>query len=196
MSDSIQTPKANDAGFSLIELLVASALGLIVLSIVGGMVISSVTTERTVNDSTTSSNLGQLALSSVSHGVRHASALSLLEPTVDTQVLMALIVDDVLAVPATAHCEAWFVGAGEVRTTRSDTAIAIPSGSADVVDWTLLATDVEKVGAAPVFTTPGGLMIQLKMQLQGDDGLTVLMDTTTVSRQPGTPPTEVTDLCF
>lgn len=196
MSDYADPPESSDAGFSLIELIVASALGVLVLSIVGGMVISSFLTERTVNDSTTSSNLGQLALSSLSLGVRHASDLSLVEPTADSQVLMALIVDDVLSTPATAHCESWFIGDGEVRTERSSTAIAIPSGPADVADWTLLATGVEEVGSTPMLTMPGELTVQLKMQLHGDDGLTVLMDTTAVSRQPGSPPTEVIDLCF
>jgi prepilin-type N-terminal cleavage/methylation domain-containing protein len=185
----------SDRGFTLIELLVASALSLLVLSIVGGMVISAVSTERTVQESTTSSNLGQLAASSITHGVRASSKLSVSSPAAGTQVLRALVVDDVLSTPAAAHCEAWYVGGGEVRTTRSSVAIPVPSTPADVASWTLLAEGVSTSGSEPVFTL-ASLKLELLMQLTSENGVAVLIDTTAVSRQPGPAPTEVATLCF
>jgi prepilin-type N-terminal cleavage/methylation domain-containing protein len=185
----------SDRGFTLIELLVTSVLTVLVLSIVGGMLISSMTTESTVKDSTESTSAGQLVSSSVTHGVRAASALTLTSPTPDTQLLRALIIDDVLSSPVVAHCESWFYGDGVIRTERSNTAIAVPASSAGVADWTLLADGVERVGATPVFALTG-LTLDLTMQVAGDRGLTVLIDTTAVSRQPGQLPAGVASLCF
>jgi prepilin-type N-terminal cleavage/methylation domain-containing protein len=185
----------SDRGFSLIELLVSSALAVLVLSIVGGMVISAISTERTVKQSTTSSNVGQLAASSITHGVRASSKLHLSAPAAGTQVLRALVVDDVLSTPAAAHCEAWYVGGGEVRTIRSSSAIPVPSTPADVASWTLLAQGVTTTGSEPVFTI-AGLKLELLMQLTSENGVAVLIDTTAVSRQPGPAPTEVATLCF
>jgi prepilin-type N-terminal cleavage/methylation domain-containing protein len=185
----------SDRGFTLIELLVSSVLAVLVLSIVGGMLISSMSTENTVKDSTESTSLGQLASSSVTHGVRAASALSVTTPAADTQLLRALIVDDVLANPVVAHCESWFYADGELRTKRSSTAISVPASPADVAGWTLLADGVEQVGTTPVFALTG-LTVDLTMQVAGDRGLTVLIDTTAVSRQPGDVPTEAVNLCF
>ncbi|MCU1418120.1 MAG: prepilin-type N-terminal cleavage/methylation protein [Schumannella sp.] len=185
----------SDRGFTLIELLVASALSIIVLSIVGGMIISSITTEHTVQESTESSTLAQITSSSITHGVRHASKLSLSAPSGNTQLLRALIVDDALASPVVAHCESWYYAGGTLRTKSSSTAIAVPTGSADVVNWTLLAEGVAPVGTIPVFTLTGST-VDLSMQVTGDRGLTVLIDTTAVSRQPSLAPTEVANLCF
>lgn len=186
---------SSDRGFTLIELLVASALSVLVLSIVGGMIISSITTEHTVQESTESSTLAQLTSSSITHGVRHASSLDLSAPTPDTQLLRALIVDDVLATPVVAHCESWLYGDGEVRTKSSTAAIPVPASMAGAANWTLLADGVQAVGTTPVFTLTG-LTVDLSMQLRGDLGVTVLVDTTAVSRQPGSIPTEVVNLCF
>ena len=184
----------SERGFTLIELMVAGALSILVLMIVGGMIISSLTTERTVQQSNAASSVGQLAASSITHGTRAASLLSLTAPAADTQLLKALIVDDVLSTPAAAHCEAWYVGGGEVRTTRSATAIPTPS-TADLASWTLLADGVTASGADPVFAVTG-LELELLMQVTTQDGVTVLIDTPAVSRQSGLPPTEVATLCF
>ena len=185
----------SERGLTLIELLVASALSVLVLMIVGGMIISAITTERTVQQSTAASSVGQLAASSITHGTRAASLLSLTAPAADTQLLRALIVDDVLSTPAVAHCEAWYFGGGEVRTTRSATAIPTPVTAADVASWTLLADGVTASGANPVFAVTG-LELELLLQVTTQDGVTVLIDTTAVSRQSGLPPTEVATLCF
>jgi prepilin-type N-terminal cleavage/methylation domain-containing protein len=185
----------SDRGFTLIELIVASMLSVLVLSIVVGMMISSFSTERIVQGSNESSSLGQLAASSISRGTRHASALELSAPTADSQLLRALIVDDVLPTPVTAHCESWYYGGGEVRTERSASAIPVPTSAADVASWTLLADGVAPVASTPVLAI-SGLTVDLTMQLTTGDGLTVLIDTTAVSRQPGEVPTEVENLCF
>lgn len=186
----------SEKGFSLIELNVAMMLAVLVLMLMGGMMISSLSAERTVKDATTSSNLGQLAATSVSHGVRHAQALSYSTPTADIEVLMALVVDDAVAAPVVAHCEAWYSGEGEIRWKRSSTAIAVPATAADASGWLLLAEGVELVGG-PVFTVDtAARTADLAMQLSGEKNVPILIKTTAVSRQPADIPTEVATLCF
>lgn len=186
---------ARDAGLTLIELLIAIMLAVGVLLASGGMLISSLLAERTVTDATGSSNFGQLAAKSVSHGVFHASELAYTTPTVDSELLMALIIDDAVADPAIAHCEAWHVGGGEVRWTQSSTAITSPASAADAAGWTLLAEGVEPIGTSPVLAV-AGLSVDLNMQLSGVRDVPILISTTAVSRQPANIPTEVEDLCF
>lgn len=185
--------RKSERGFTSIELLVASMLSILVLTLAGGMMISSLTAEQTVKDTTDSSNLGQLAAKAIAHGVRHANALSLTAPTADTQVLMAHIVDDAVAEPAVAHCEAWYYGEGEVRWRSSPSAIAAPATAADASDWVLLAEGVSPVNSTPVFTL-SGTTVDVVMQLSGTHNVPILITTTAVSRQPA--PTEVATLCF
>ena len=185
----------SERGFTLIELLVSSMLSIIVLGVAGGILINALSTERTVQSSNQASNVAQLVAQSVTSGVRHASALRLSSPTSSSQVLRALIVDDALAEPAVAHCQAWYYGAGEVRTITSPTAIPVPANTAAASGWTLLADGAEQVGVVPVFAVSGTL-VDVTVQFTTSMGLTVLIDTTAVGRQSALPPTEVANLCF
>lgn len=196
MSAPRKLPRGRDErGFSLIELVIYSMLAVLVLTIVGGMLINSLNAQALVRNSAQSSNTGQLVAQSVSHGVRNARALNLAAPTADTLVLRALIVDNAVASPPTAHCEAWYFGGGEVRTTRSDTAIAVPALPSDVSSWTLLAIGAGPVGSDPMVAV-SGLTADLRVRLKEGTGAEILIETTAVSRQPATPPTEVEHLCF
>lgn len=188
----------SEKGFTLIELMIASSLAILVLLIAGGMVLSSFSADRNVQQSRISSSHGQLVAESVTSGVRHASRVSLTSPTVDSQVLMALIVEDAVADPAIAHCQAWYFGDGQIRTTTSPTAIAVPLAPADVSNWSQLAEGVEAVGVAPVFTVPdpAAVAVGLVFQVKGDSGITLLIETTAVSRQPANAPSEVENQCF
>lgn len=185
----------DERGITLIELIIYAMLSILVLSVVGGMLINSFSAERVVRDSSDASNSGQLASQSITKGARMARALHVVTPSADSALLRVLIVDDALASPVVAHCEAWYFGDGELRTTRSSAAIAVPTTAADVADWTLLASRVEQVGTTPIFNV-SGLSATLTMQLNTGEGSPVLIETTAVSRQPATPPTEVASLCF
>ena len=185
----------SERGFTMIELLIYSMLATVVLVIVGGMLINALNAQNTVRDATDASNTGQLVSQSVTHGVRHARALDLDAPTAGSEVLRALVVDDAVTTPVVAHCEAWYFGGGEIRTTRSDTQIPLPLNPADVSDWTLLADGALPVGTAPVFAI-SGLTADLRVQLDSGKGLPVLIETTAASRQPNVLPSGVESLCF
>ncbi|WP_168626189.1 MULTISPECIES: type II secretion system protein J [unclassified Cryobacterium] len=184
----------DERGITLVELIIYAMLSVLILSIVGGMLVNSLTAERIVRDSSQASNTGQLVAQSVTRGVRMASKLEVSTPTPDSVVMRALIVDDALASPATAHCEAWYFGNGELRTTRSPSAIPIPGSHADAEGWTLLATGVAEVGARPAFSVTG-LSANLALELDTGDSSPLLIETSAVSRQQA-PPTEVATLCF
>ena len=186
---------ASERGITLIELIVYIALSTVILAIVGGLLINSLTAENLVRDSGQANTDGQLVAQSVSKSTRLARDLDVQTPTPDTMVLRALIVDDALSTPIAAHCEAWYFGDNQIRTTRSGSAIAVPTDPADVAGWTLLASGVRPVGANPIFDVTG-LSVSLKIQLDSGDSRPVLIETTAVSRQPATPPTEVESLCF
>lgn len=179
----------SERGITLVELLMYSFLLAIVIALVGGLLINGLITERTVRNSAESTSAGQVAAQSVSHGVRAATALQLSAPSGGPQVLMALIVDDALSSPVVSHCVAWYYGGGELRTTRADTMIPMPTSPTDVESWTLLASGVEQAGATPVFTLDAASRdVEFAMQLSHGDGLNTLIETTALSRQPATAP--------
>lgn len=184
----------NDGGFTLIELLIYSVLSIIVLTIVAGFLINSLKTEQLVRDASAAAGDGQTAARSISTGVQQAAKVDLATPSADTYVVRAMVIDDPFAVPTGAYCQAWYFGDGMVRTTRSDSAIPVPTTTADVSGWAVLASGVEPVDVNPVFSLAGRtLEFSFNIVTDGDP---VLIGTTATSRQPKAVPTDVETLCF
>lgn len=185
-------PQPDEAGFTLIELLIYSVLSVVVLLVVGGFLINSLGAERTVRDATQASTDGQLVARSLGHGVRSASAITLSEPSTGSQLLMVRTATSG-SIPTWA-CQAWYYGAGEVRTKSSDVAILPPTPS-EAREWTLLADGVEPVPSVPVFAL-GSRSVDLNLQADTGEGSPVLIRTTASSRQPVPPTGEGTSPCF
>ena len=173
--------KADD-GFTLVELVVASMLLVLLLGLVGGLVLSSLTAERTVRTTSLAVKSAQSAAGSILRGVRSASAMELLQPATDVWVLRLMIVDEFTEDAAVAHCEAWYLGGGEVRTTRSAAEIPVPSTSAAVGGWTLLTTGVTAMDGRPMASL-SDRSLQLEFQVTEGQGTPVLIKSTAVSRQ-------------
>jgi len=201
---------ADDSGMTLVELLVYSALALLVLTIVGGLLFNSFATQRTVTDSAASTNGSLLVAQSVGAGVRNS--IELRSVSGDPGILIAQVLDDALSSPPVTHCEAWYFGAGELRTTRyapststapaDDASVAawLAATAGDFSGWTLLgagaAALTDASGAVmPVFIATGSNEVDLGLEVSTGQGVSVLVDTSTVSRQT-TPPAGVTELCF
>ncbi|MDQ4137434.1 MAG: hypothetical protein M3116_01115 [Actinomycetota bacterium] len=172
---------ADDRGFSLVELIVASMLFILVIGGAGSILLSSLSAERALRGTTSSANTAQLAASSLTRGVRNAHVLSLSQPSAGTYVLRVLIVDDAAEGAATAHCEAWYLGGGEIRTTRSSAAIPLPASPGAVANWTLLADRVTPT-AEPMVALDGRTA-QVAFQVADDEGQATLIRTTALSRQ-------------
>ena len=170
----------SERGFTLVELLIYSMLSVIVLGIVGGLLINSLTAERIVRSAAEASTAGQLVAQSIGHGVRNASAITLSAPTPDTQLLMVRTVGP--GPTAEWLCQAWYIGANEVRTKTSSAVIPPPSAS-DAADWTMLGDGMQPASSAP-FLTLTDRRVDLKFEVNTGDALPVLISTSTVSRQP------------
>ncbi|WP_353987301.1 PilW family protein [Ruicaihuangia caeni] len=199
--------RAGESGFTLIELLVYMLLSLVVLTIAGGLLINSLITQRTVADSAESTNSGQLVARAVTAAVRDAAAVRAVSG--DPAILLVQVVDDARATPPTAHCEAFLVGSGEVRTTRyaggsapaDDASVAgwLTSAAGTADTWSLLATGAQPHTGpsgipAPVFTASAPDAAAIVLDVANGDGVTVLIDTSATSRQPAL--TGVTPTCF
>ena len=171
-----------DRGFTLIELLVSSMLLVLVIGGVGGILLSAMSAEDTVRDTTTAARSGQLAVASLTKGVRQARAVEVSTPFADASLVRTMIVDDATEGSAQAHCEAWVFAGGEVRTLRSAAAIAAPGSLAAVAGWTLLASGVESVAGRPMVSA-NGVGVDVVFQVSQSDGPQALIETQAVSRQ-------------
>lgn len=181
---------------TLIELLVYMVLAVVVLLVVGGLLINSLSSERTVRNSTQATNAGQLVAQSVAQGVRNASALKVTVPSAGTELLTVRTAS--LTSPQTWSCQAWYFGGGEVRTTRSSTLILTAPAT-----WTLLGTGMQRVSAGVVFTptpavNPRG--VTLNLDVSTVNGRPVRISSSSTSLQPLPVPVPVTGLvglpCF
>jgi type II secretory pathway pseudopilin PulG len=172
---------APDSGFTLIELLVYVSFAVVVLTIIGGMLISSVGTERDVRNTTEATNLGQLISRSVKSGVRNASQVEL-QNIGDAQFLVARTAGSAASV--VWSCEAWFYtpsDGGSLYTKRTTPASLITAPIADdLTSWIKLGDGVSTNGAA-VF---GGINDRITVGLTLDAGAqkSVVVNTTVTPR--------------
>jgi len=190
----VPTPgESSEAGLSLIEVLIYMVLAVVVLIIVGGLLIASLTSERKVRDSTQASNTGQLVARSVGEGVRNARAIKITSPSGGGQLLMVRTAS--VTTSQTWLCQAWYFGGGilgEVRTRTTSPASAIPSLPADIATWTLLGTGINPVSGGAVVTalpiTDPPIMnprsIQLTFDVTAGTGKPVRINTAATSLQP------------
>ena len=177
-------PNSSTRGFTLIELVVSAALGVLVMALVGGMLVSTLNAQSSVRAAAQSSNTGQLVAKALTRDVRGARDLTTAVPFAGTCLLRLTVVDNALTVPVSVRFVAWYFGNGEIRTRRSTIAIPDPvSPTAVTTAWTLLATGVQRSGSTPVFTA-NGPQVGLTFTVAGSAGAPVLIQTTAISRQP------------
>lgn len=147
--------ESREAGFTMIELLVASLLFAIVFTIVGGIFFSLLRTQQTVNVITGSANSGQLAANSIESGIRNSSDFQLSAVGSD-QLLVARTAGS--GTTLSWSCTAWYysaAGDGEIRSTRTaGVAIDAPT-SAELADWTILLDGVAPHNGSTIFSVSG-----------------------------------------
>jgi len=171
--------RTSDEGFTLVELLVYMLFMVVVLLIVGGILINSLTAEGTVRGATQGSNAGQLVSQSVGQGVRNASAITYIPAT-------ATFPDEILIVrtvgtqtPKDRFCQAWSFKDGQIRTTTWEP----PSvRSANIANWTLLGDGIQQVSDGPIFTK-SDRQVTLNFDVSTGTGKPVRI-TTSTSRHP------------
>jgi prepilin-type N-terminal cleavage/methylation domain-containing protein len=167
-----------ERGFTLVELLVYVALLGIVLFILGGMLITGLTTERTVTRASDETRIGQLVSRSVEKGIRNATAFKV-ESVGSDQLLRARSADVSVAGTTTTttwRCLAWYYRASDgafFATTRTAGAVSLPGTVPPAIPlnaWTLYGSGLKPVGTSPVFSGSaaayGGSAAPLKLTFQ------------------------------
>ena len=179
MTGPPQNPREH--GFTLIELLVYVTFMVVILSIIGGMLISSLRVENDVRDATSASDVGQLISQSVQTGVRNASAVSLQNLGTD-QLLRARTA----SAGATLQwvCQSWYVtpeNGGSIYTKRSAPAAAIPAPTSTTLPTWIKLGDGIAVAGGPVFGGVDG-RVTLTLRLDAGDATPVALDSTATLR--------------
>ena len=147
-------PQSN-RGFTLVELLVYVALLGLILSVLGGMLISGLSVERTVTRASDETRLGQLISRSVEKGIRNATAFKV-EGIGSDQILRARSADAVVSGGATTvtwRCMAWYYRASDgafFSTTRTAGAVSLPgpAPATPLTAWTYYGSGVKPAAGA------------------------------------------------
>ena len=190
-----------DAGLTLIELLIAAALSLLVLALVGGLFQGASHTQTSVRTATQAANLGQLISRSVEQGVNNATALSVqIDTSTGAQLLLARTfsmdpnVDPTQGAANGTSCRAWFYspasgGAMYTKTITPAAPITMPTGTPDS-SWALIGNGLQVgVDASPsalIFAAPNGTRVDLKFDVTNGTGQPVHIETTATIPNPTT----------
>ncbi|WP_349898773.1 hypothetical protein [Parafrigoribacterium soli] len=160
----------------------------LVLSVVGGLMISTTSTEAIVRTVTSATSSGQLVSRSVTTGIQNsgnssstAAPFKLTAPSGNDQMLTALKVGS--AATITYQCVAWYYSATErsVRYTTSGAAIPVPS-SATLATWTLLSTGVSPLSGTGIFAQQGSKGVTLSFKEDAGKSNAVVFQTSATSR--------------
>jgi Tfp pilus assembly protein PilW len=187
---------SDDAGLTLSELLVVALLTSLVLAAVGGIYVSTVVAQTTVEGITGASNGGQLVARSIDSAVRNGSEYQITDD--GGGQLLVVRSADADADDLGWFCQAWYytpAHGGSIRsTTTSDgIAIAMPT-TAELETWSLLVSGVTSTAGTGIFATDPGIdtvvSIQFETTADGDDSTTIQFST------PLMPGAEGAGTCF
>lgn len=188
--------RRNDAGFSLVELLVAMSLFGIIITIIGSVIISAITADRTVRDVTGSTTGGQLVVNIIEETVRNSTAVRV---TTDADGVSTFATVRTTA-GGSARCHAWFYDdeTGAIYERTSTTAIAAPIGGAVGAEWTRISDGLEPrddgTGTPiPVLAADGTRGLSVSFAVDGGSGTSSLFITTVTGRAPQS---NVSPQCF
>lgn len=148
--------RSDDSGFTLMELLVAAGLLVIVITVVGSIMVSLVTTERNVSSVAAGTTGAQVTATAIDERISQSSSFQVTTIGTD-QLLVARVAgrDDDLS----WECYAWYYsssGNGSIRyTTAADgTSISAPTSN-QLANWNSLLDGVTRNGITPVFVASG-----------------------------------------
>lgn len=173
-----------DRGFTLVELLVYSALLGLVMVIVASILVSGVTNQARVTQSGQSTSQAQQAMVSLGNGVRNATALN--SPTASSPLL---VVDTTTrSSAASTVCQAWYYSSAEksIRTKTAPatgTKISIPTAS-QLTGWDLVASNVSPVTTGASIFQVSGASVTASFSVTTNRGAKQTLTSTFSSRQP------------
>lgn len=188
--------RVNDRGFSLMELLIAMSLFAVIVTVVGSIIVSALTADRTVRDVTGSTTDGQLVVNVIEQTVRNSTAV-FVDPDADGVSVFAVART---TAGGTARCQAWFYDneAGAVFARSSSVTIVPPTPGSVGSDWTQLSAGIAPIEdnagtAVPVFALDGTRGLAVNFSVDGGAGVSSLFITTATGRAPQS---NVSPTCF
>ncbi len=179
--------RRDDSGFSLVELLVSMTLFAVVLTIVGNVIVSALTADRTVRELTGSTTGGQLVVNVVEETVRNSTAI-LVTTDVDGVSTFATVRT---TAGGAARCHAFFFDseAGAIFERTSATAIAAPTPGAVGSEWSRISEGIVPLDdgsgtPTPVFAADGTRGLAVNFTVDGASGPASLFVTAVTGRGP------------
>jgi len=174
--------RATDEGFTMVELLVASVLGVIVLLIVGSLLINGLRGQSSVTSITTATNDSQLAATTIQSDIRNSTAVKTTVIGSD-QFVVARVARGTETTVA-YQCVAWYYSASkdEIRSTESAAAIAAPSASS-LANWRLVASKIEPKGPT-VFSSADLKSLSITFYVDAGTAESVPITSFAASRNP------------
>ena len=175
--------ETNETGMTLVELIIYAALLTVVVTIVGGMMLSAITAQRDITSSTSAASLGQLIGQSVTKGVRNATTISV-QPTATSQLLV--VTTSVGTQANGTVCEGWYYtqnNGGSFYMTISSARIVAPTTPTLLAQWNYLGTGITPTaGGASLFTVANST-VSYGFSVANGVGKSILISSTAVSRQ-------------
>lgn len=179
--------RIDQAGFTLVELIISMALFSVIMVVLGGVLISSLQADRTVRQVTTSTTEGQLVMNTIDQVTRNATAVRVVEDADGTSVFAVVR----STAGGAAQCVAWFYDAPTktVFQQRAASAITAPIAGAVGSEWDVLGTgivpDQDPSGTEyPVLEAQGTLGITARFAVEGGTNETSLFITSVTGRVP------------
>lgn len=177
--------RRDDVGFSLVELLVSMTLFAVVLTIVGNVIVSALTADRTVRELTGSTTGGQLAANVIEQTVRNSTALRV--ATAPDGVSTFATVRTTAG--GSARCHAFFFDSetGGIYERTSATAITAPAVGAVGSEWTRISDGIVPIDdgsgtPVAVFAQVGTRGLAVNFTVDGASGPAALFVTTVNGR--------------
>lgn len=176
--------RTHDAGFSLIELVVATLLFSLVTITVVGVIISATTAERSVRTVTGATSAGQLVMRSLDAGISSAAAPVTVTASGSDQYIVARTPSK--GTTLTWSCSAWYFSSSDrtIRYTNSSSSITVSSTAQR--SWSLLADGVRPVGSTAVFAASGTIGAVVTFTVDAGNTPPVSFASTITTQSPAT----------
>lgn len=136
--------KTDDAGMTLVELIVYAAVTALLLSVVATLFASSLGAQAQTRERDAATGRAQAVMGSLQSSIRNASDIR-----VDGDVVRAVVATGA----SDWTCEGWTVRGGSLMHKTSGAAIALPNASAS--GWTALVDGVAPSASGPAFVLAG-----------------------------------------
>lgn len=172
-------PDRREAGFTLVEMIVASMLFALVFVALGGVMISTVTTQRTITEVSSSTIDADFLASTIDDRIRNSSEFRLVASGGD-QMLVARVAGTGATV--SWQCYAWHYSASKdqlrMRTSTPGTVVGVPTAT-QLSTWVLLADDVVPRGSSTTIFSATGPQLAVAFDIAVDGAQPVSIDFTT-----------------